>query len=74
MHAAFASALGFPDFYGCNLDAFHDAITGLVVMPRTLVLRGWQQLRQRLPRDAAIVHDLLQAARGPCDRFTLVLD
>lgn len=73
MHAAFAGALGFPGFYGCNLDAFHDAITGLVVMPRTLILRGWQNLTQRLPREAAVVQRLLHdRASSPRGGFTIV--
>ena len=59
LHAALATALGFPSFYGMNWDAFHDAITGLVDMPQQLELRGWPAFAARLPRDAAILQRIL---------------
>jgi ribonuclease inhibitor len=33
-------SLDFPGWYGCNWNAFWDAITGLVAMPRRLRLVG----------------------------------
>jgi len=54
-----ARSLGFPDWYGCNWDAFWDAITGLVAMPRRLRLIGWDGLAKRLPDDARIMQQLL---------------
>ena len=59
LHAALASALGFPSFYGMNWDAFWDAITGLVDMPQQLELRGWQSFAARLPAEAAILQRIL---------------
>ena len=35
--------LDFPEFYGMNWDAFWDAITGLVELPKRLVIKGWQK-------------------------------
>ncbi|MBQ4381237.1 MAG: barstar family protein [Oscillospiraceae bacterium] len=31
--------LGFPDYYGCNLDALHDCLTD-IFEPTTVILRG----------------------------------
>ena len=59
LHAALATALGFPDFYGGNWDAFWDAITGLVAMPETVRLVGWADFATRLPEDAAMLRQLL---------------
>lgn len=59
LHAALASALGFPSFYGMNWDAFWDAITGLVDMPQQLELRGWPAFATRLPAEAAILQRIL---------------
>ena len=59
LHAALASALGFPSFYGMNWDAFWDAITGLVHMPQQLELRGWPAFATRLPAEAAILQRIL---------------
>ena len=59
LHAALASALGFPSFYGMNWDAFWDAITGLVETPQQLELRGWQDFATRLPAEAAMLQRIL---------------
>jgi len=58
LHQRLMTALAFPGFYGRNGDAFWDAITGLVEMPHTLRLEGWQALEgtppSRCPRAAAV--------------------
>ena len=54
------TALAFPGFYGRNWDAFWDAITGLVEMPNTLRLEGWQALEAHLPRDACLLWQCLE--------------
>lgn len=59
LHLLLARSLGFPDWYGCNWDAFWDAITGLVAMPRRLRLIGWDHLVTRLPHDARLMQQLL---------------
>ena len=59
LHAALATALGFPSFYGMNWDAFWDAITGLVDMPQQLELHGWPAFAARLPGEAAILQRIL---------------
>ncbi len=62
LHTALARALDFPDFYGRNWDAFWDAITGLVEMPRRLVLKGWSGLAERLPEEANAMRGCLEDA------------
>jgi RNAse (barnase) inhibitor barstar len=52
-------SLGFPDWYGCNWNAFWDSITGLVQMPRRLRLRSWRSLEARLPGDARLLRECL---------------
>jgi RNAse (barnase) inhibitor barstar len=59
VHEKLARALDFPDFYGRNWDAFWDAITGLVQMPKRLRVIGWAQLERRLPRDAELMRSCL---------------
>src|SRR3954471_24656795 len=62
LHERLAEALDFPDFYGKNWDAFWDSITGLVDMPRRLIITGWSNVASRWPKDAEIMlgclHDL----------------
>jgi RNAse (barnase) inhibitor barstar len=49
----------FPDWTGRNWDAFEDTITGIVAIPRHVTLANWSQLEQALPRDARILHEIL---------------
>lgn len=52
-------ALGFPGWYGRNWNAFWDAITALVEVPRQLQLIGWEGFAERLPKDASIMKQCL---------------
>ncbi|MCU7645930.1 barstar family protein [Pseudomonas piscis] len=60
LHILLRDALGFPAWYGCNWDAFWDAITGLVEMPRQLSFHGGSTLSQRLPDDARLLAQCLE--------------
>ncbi|WP_085718572.1 barstar family protein [Pseudomonas sp. B28(2017)] len=60
LHSILKDALGFPDWYGCNWDAFWDAITGLVEMPILMKISGWNTLSRRLPRDAKLMQKILE--------------
>jgi ribonuclease inhibitor len=62
IHSRLKHALGFPDFYGMNWDAFWDAIVGLVRMPPWLVIRGFSEVNERFPRDAQLLCELLDQA------------
>lgn len=59
LHLTFKTALGFPDFYGMNWDAFWDAITGLVEMPEELILINFEKLEEAMPSDAEILRDII---------------
>lgn len=59
LHCVLKDALGFPGWYGCNWDAFWDAITDLVEMPEHLKISGWNMLSKRLPEDARLMHECL---------------
>ncbi|WKX70176.1 barstar family protein [Streptomyces sp. XD-27] len=59
LHVLLKQELGFPDFYGMNWDAFWDAITGLVELPRDLTFTGWSAFEATLPEDARIMRGLL---------------
>lgn len=59
LHTLLSQALGFPDWYGRNWDAFRDAITGLVEMPAHLRLSGWEGFAGRLPNDARLMRNCL---------------
>ena len=76
LHALLRESLGFPDWYGCNLDAFWDAITGLVEMPLKLQISGWQAFSSHLPRDARLMQKCLEqmTTEFPEQAATVVFD
>ena len=50
-----------------NWNAFWDAITSLIEMPKTLRFVGWREIVERLPRDAEFMKQCLDemAAKFP---------
>lgn len=60
LHSALKIQLGLPSFYGMNWDAFWDSITGLIELPDTLVIHGWENLQSKLPAEAMKLETLLQ--------------
>ncbi|WP_457324762.1 barstar family protein [Roseateles sp. P5_E11] len=60
LQALLRDSLDFPGWYGCNWNAFWDAITGLVDMPETLRFVGWTEFSSRLPGDAELMIGCLQ--------------
>ncbi|MDA3642826.1 barstar family protein [Saccharopolyspora indica] len=59
LHLVLKRSFGFPHMYGMNWDAFWDAITGLVELPDEIAFTGWARLAEKLPRDAAIMREIL---------------
>ncbi len=59
LHNLLSSQLGFPDWYGNNWDAFWDLIrdTEIVTMPDRLVLLGFKDISEKLPKDARILRE-----------------
>jgi ribonuclease inhibitor len=69
LHTFLMVSLAFPSWYGCNWDAFWDAITGLVEMPQTLKFLGWRHLSQHLPREAALLEQCLTEMQAKYPQF-----
>lgn len=59
LHQCLAQALGFPDWYGRNWDAFWDSITGLVEMPEVLEFQGWPAFSVTMPQESKQLMELL---------------
>jgi RNAse (barnase) inhibitor barstar len=56
--------LDFPGFYRMNVNAFRDTITGLVEMPKTLILKNHKMLQNRLPNDYELLIEHLNDVQG----------
>ena len=65
LHAALASALNFPEWYGHNLDALYDCLTELRDIH--LVLAQWQTL----PEWSAAFQAVLQDAENDTQRLII---
>ena len=48
LHDFFAKSFSLPDWYGRNLDALWDVLTGMVDMPLTIIWRNSEISKQRL--------------------------
>jgi len=60
LHTLLANALGFPDYYGKNWDAFNECIRDFP--PRgALHVTGLQKLGNALPREAELLKQCLEA-------------
>lgn len=55
LHQVLKKELCFPEFYGMNWDAFWDAITGLVMLPQRLIIKGWSNIEKNYPKDSRIM-------------------
>lgn len=60
LHLEFKNKLSFPDFYGMNWDAFWDAITGLVFMPKRIIFFDWYEFEIKFPKDSRILKSILE--------------
>lgn len=69
---AIGLGLGFPGYYGANLDALWDCLTDLTE-PTALVWRGWQGYAAEHPSDWARVRAVLDERVETEPRFAVVL-
>lgn len=52
MHFIIRKALNFPDFYGCNWDAFWDCLTNMLGKPIYIEIIGFDTVEQKFGDDA----------------------
>lgn len=72
LHEVLKRELGFPSFYGMNWDAFWDAVTGLVEMPKRLRFVRWAELEPRVPLAANVLSDQLKRYDETVQGFSVV--
>ena len=75
--AAFQDALGFPDWFGRNLDAFADSLRDVATEPGTLVVwHGAERLAEADPQAYRAMLTILRdraTAGGPARMLTLLV-
>lgn len=60
IHKTIQKALDWPDYYGCNWDAFWDCLTNMVGRQVHIKILGWDVIEQNFCDDAKIMVDILK--------------
>lgn len=60
MHIEIRKALDFPDYYGCNWDAFWDCLTSMVGRPIHIEIKGLDVIEQKFGDTAKTMTDILR--------------
>ena len=74
LHAILKEKLMLPDYYGRNLDALWDCLTGDIDLPLTLEWKRFSQVRETLGDYGDKLLELLQSAEKEGIGFKLVID
>ena len=60
MHAVIKSSLKFPDYYGCNLDAFWDCLTDMYGSPIYIKIIGIEVIERKFDDEAEQIIGILK--------------
>ncbi|MEC2182134.1 barstar family protein [Bacillus spizizenii] len=75
LHEALKDKLDFPDYYGKNLDALWDCLTGWIELPLTLVWRNFEFSKKFLDSYADNTLEVLQEAQEELeDEFKIIVE
>ena len=67
MHQIIKEALDFPDYYGCNWDAFWDCLTDMVGRKIHIEIRGLDVIERKFDEEARIMVDILKEIKHYCN-------
>ena len=73
IHAGFASALDFPEYYGANLDALHDMLTERTDKTGVIII-GSEALTEKLGRKFAVLIRMLNAVASEREGLYISVD
>ncbi|MEW4059434.1 barstar family protein [Bacillus siamensis] len=75
LHRTLKDQLDFPDYYGENLNALWDCLTGWIEYPLTLVWKNFEISQKALGSDADDVLELFQEAQEELgNRFVIQIE
>lgn len=73
-HLYLKKTLGFPEYYGMNLDALWDMLTGWVELPLIIEWKDFEASENNLGEDAFRILDFFKEAELEIDGFKLVFN
>lgn len=71
LHDALSAGLAFPEYYGRNLDALWDCLTGWLTTPVTIIWKDYAASREALGDYAQRAVDLIRDATQEVDGLKL---
>ncbi|AHD05695.1 barnase inhibitor [Paenibacillus larvae subsp. pulvifaciens] len=74
LHTVLKEALELPDYYGNNLDALWDCLTGYVAMPLTIRWVHFQESEKKLGDHSRLLLQLFRDAEEELEGFQLLLE
>ncbi|WP_079914338.1 barstar family protein [Paenibacillus sp. 32352] len=74
LHAVLKEALSLPHYYGNNLDALWDCLTGWVELPLTLRWQHFQESEKKLGEYTGLLLQLFQDAEKEIEGFHLRIE
>ncbi|WP_136604257.1 barstar family protein [Paenibacillus dokdonensis] len=74
LHAVLKEALQLPDYYGNNLDALWDCLTGWVEMPLMIRWLHYQESEEKLGEYSQLLLQLFRDAEEEIEGFYLQLE
>ncbi|NMI02390.1 barnase inhibitor [Paenibacillus sp. SZ31] len=74
LHHQLKEKLALPDFYGGNLDALWDCLTGTIELPLELKWTNYRISEERLGNEADRVRDLMLEVQAEQSEFQLTVE
>ncbi len=74
LHSELARIFDFPDYYGSNLDALYDCLSGNVALPLRIIWKNYNITRSKLGKDAVEVLKVMEDFAKEEPDFTLEVE
>ncbi|MBE6051080.1 MAG: barnase inhibitor [Clostridium sp.] len=74
LHKVLKKKMNLPDYYGNNLDALWDCITGYIPLPMTVEWLNFNQSKANLGEYADMVLEVFEDAEQELDDFKIIIN
>ena len=74
LHNELSRSLDFPDYYGANLDALYDCLSGEIALPLRIIWKNYNITRSKLGKDAIEVLKVMEDFAKEEPDFTIEVE